>query len=310
MTTTPSCPVNESFDPLSPEFLADPYAVMAKLPQHSPPIFYAPSIGYYIVTRYAGIEAVFRDPAAYSAAVAQAPLVPIVPEAQRILLAGGHRPQPTMVSLDEPAHARLRKPTARAFSMKRVTAMIPTIEATTARLLDGVAGAAEFDLTATLAFPLPANIVFSLMGVPEQDYAQLKHWCGYRAALGWGRPAPEDQVEIATSMAAYRKYLRDLVDAKIRAPGDDVTSDLIVIHHEDPDRLTGRSRWAGWSFPQAPGSSCGWRPRAGTPPRSPSRMSSTCTAPTRTGTWRSARGCTIAWARTSANWKRRSPSLN
>jgi cytochrome P450 len=74
--------------------------------------------------------------------------------------------------------------------------------------------------------------------VPEEDYAQLKAWCGYRAALAWGRPAHEDQVEIATTMAAYRRYMRDLVDAKVRAPGDDVTSDLIAIHDEDPDRLT------------------------------------------------------------------------
>ena len=78
------------------------------------------------------------DPATYSAAVAQAPLVPVVPEAQRILLAGGNKPQPTMVSLDEPEHGRLRKPTARAFSMKRVSALVPVIEATTARLLDAV----------------------------------------------------------------------------------------------------------------------------------------------------------------------------
>jgi hypothetical protein len=161
-----------------------------------------------------------------------------VPEAQQILLAGGHRPQPSMVSLDEPAHARLRKPAARAFSAKRVSAMIPAIVATTARLLDAVAGQPEFDLVAALAFPLPANIVFSLMGVPEQDYPQLKRWCGSRAALGWGRPAPGDQVEIATSMAAYRRYLRDLVDARAREPGDDLTSDLLAIHAEDPQRLT------------------------------------------------------------------------
>jgi hypothetical protein len=233
----PGCPVDESFDPLSPEFLADPYAVLAKLPHQDAPVFFAPSIGYYVATRYADIEAVFRDPASYSAAVAQAPLAPIVPEAQQILLAGGNKPQPTMVSLDEPEHARLRKPTARAFSMKRVRALVPAVEATTSRLLDAVAGASEFDLVATLAFPLPANIVFSLMGVPEQDFAQLKHWCGYRAALGWGRPAPEDQVEIATNMAVYRGYLRDLVDAKAAAPGDDLTSDLIAIHREAPDRL-------------------------------------------------------------------------
>jgi cytochrome P450 len=241
MTTTatvPACPVDESFDPLSPEFLADPYAVMAALPQHEAPIFFAPSIGYYVLTRYADIEVVFRDPGTYSAAAAQAPLVPIVPEAQQILLAGGHKPQPSMVSLDEPDHARLRKPAARAFSMKRVTAMIPAIEATTARLLDAVGTQTEFDLVASLAFPLPANIVFSLMGVPENDHAQLKQWCGYRAALGWGRPAPQDQVEIATTMAAYRKYMRDLVDIKVREPGDDLTSDLIAIHDEGPERLT------------------------------------------------------------------------
>jgi cytochrome P450 len=241
MTTTGAahgCPVNDSFDPLSADFLADPHTVLAALPRRDQPIFFAPPIGYYILTRYADIEQVFLDPATYSAAVAQAPLVPVVPEAQRILLAGGHRPQPSMVSLDEPEHARLRKPTARAFSMKRVSALVPVIEATTDRLLNAVGPVAEFDLVAALAFPLPANIVFSLMGVPERDYAELKHWSGYRAALGWGRPAPEDQIEIATGMAAYRGYLRELVDAKAGAPGDDLTSDLLAIHRENPERLT------------------------------------------------------------------------
>ena len=237
MTTAagPGCPVDESFDPLSPEFLDDPFAVMA---QAQAPVFFAPSIGYYVVTRYQDIEEVFKDPGTYSAAAAQAPLVPLTPEAQQILLAGGHKPQPSMSALDEQPHARLRKPAARAFSMKRVTAMVPAIEATAAWLLDAVRAEPEFDLVAALAFPLPANIVFSLMGVPEQDYAQLKQWCGYRAALSWGRPAPEDQLEIVTSMAAYRRYMRSLVDLKVRTPGDDLASDLIAIHDEAPDRLT------------------------------------------------------------------------
>jgi hypothetical protein len=201
-------------------------------------VFYAPSIGYYVVTRYAEIEQVFRDPQTYSAAVAQAPLAPLVPEAQQILLAGGHKPQPSMVSLDEPEHARLRRPAARAFSVKRVNAMRPAIESTTTELLDAVAGQPEFDLVGSLAFPLPAYMVFALMGVPEADYPQLKLWCGYRAALSWGRPAAADQVEIATNIAAYRRYLRSLVDAKAVAPGDDLTSDLLAIHAEDPARLT------------------------------------------------------------------------
>jgi hypothetical protein len=122
--------------------------------------------------------------------------------------------------------------------MKRVQAMIPAIDATTARLLDQVAGSDEFDLIAALAFPLPATIVFALMGVPERDHPQLKQWCGYRAALSWGRPAAQDQIEIAASIAAYRRYMRNLVDRKNEEAGDDLTSDLLAIHREDPARLT------------------------------------------------------------------------
>jgi cytochrome P450 len=241
MTTTPvvaGCPVQAEFDPLSPEFLADPFQAIASLPLAEQPIFYAPSIGYYVVTRHADVAAVFRDSRSYSAAVAQAPLAPLVPEAQEILFPGGHQVQPSMVSLDEPAHSRLRRPAARAFAAKRVHGMIPTIRRVTAELHDAIGDAPRFDVVAALAFPLPASIVFSLMGVPEVDHPQLKRWCGYRAALSWGRPAPEDQVDIARNIVAYRGYLRSLVESKAAARGDDLASDLLAIHDEDPERLT------------------------------------------------------------------------
>lgn len=93
-------------------------------------------------------------------------------------------------------------------------------------------------MLAALALPLPATIVSALMGVPGQDHAGLKRWCGYRAALSWGRPDPADQVDIATDIAAYRAYLRELVEAKATALADDPTSDLLAIHDENPDRLT------------------------------------------------------------------------
>jgi cytochrome P450 len=99
MTTTapvPSCPIDASFDPLSPEFLADPYAAMSALSLDGTPVFFAPSIGYYVITRYADIEAVFRDPAAYSAAVAQARRRP----------ASGVRPGPALLPRREPRQAR------------------------------------------------------------------------------------------------------------------------------------------------------------------------------------------------------------
>ena len=57
-------------------------------------------------------------------------------------------------------------------------------------------------------------------------------------ALAWGRPAPEEQVEHARNMAAYRGYLRELVAAKADDRADDYASALLAIHDEDPDALT------------------------------------------------------------------------
>ena len=239
VTTTdrvPRCPVHDDFDPFSPEYQADPHVVFARLPRD--PVFYAPVLDYYVVTGYAQIEQVFLDNATYSAANAQLPLVPIVPEAQSILLEGGHKPQPSMVSLDEPAHRRLRNPTVRAFTPRRVAAMEPRIRAMVTELLDAIDTSQPFDLVTTLTFPLPATMIFSFMGVPREDWPKLKEWCGHRAGLAWGRPTPDEQVHHAENMAAYRTYMRRLVADKVDEPSDDFTGALLAIHHEDPEALT------------------------------------------------------------------------
>jgi cytochrome P450 len=226
------CPVQAGFDPLSAEALADPMHVLASLPEDEP-VFYAPAIDYFVVTRYADVEAVFRDPETFSAAAAQLPMTPLTPEAQQTLLDGGHRPQPSMVSLDPPDHDRLRGPAARAFTPARVAAMEGPIRDRTRLLLDAIGAAPVFDIVEAIAFPLPALTIFHMLGVPDDDIAQLKEWCGARALLTFGRPAPEQQLDIATNIVTYRRYLRELVAAKREQPGDDLTSALL----DDPTEL-------------------------------------------------------------------------
>jgi cytochrome P450 len=232
-----ACPVHADFDPLSPMFLADPFAVLASLPRETP-VFYAPSIDYYVVTRYADIEAVFLDHETYSAAPAQLPLVPLVPEAAQILRASGITSQPSMVSLNPPAHTRLRAPTVRAFTPRRVAQMAPRIRATVDQLLDAIDPSAPFDLVSTLTFLLPTTIIFSFIGIPEHDWPQLKEWSGHRASLSWGRPTPTEQVHHAENMAAYRGYLRTFVARKAQDRDDTFTSALLAIHDEAPEALT------------------------------------------------------------------------
>lgn len=155
------------FDPLSPEYLGDPFAVMGSLGLKVRPVFYAPAIDYYVITRYRDIEAVFSDPESYSAAAAQLPLIELEPRTREILLDGGVRPQPSMVSLDPPEHTRLRRPTARAFSARRTAEMEPRIREVVGELIDAIDPSAPVDLVAALCFPLPAIVVFSFIGVPK-----------------------------------------------------------------------------------------------------------------------------------------------
>src|SRR3954452_2386480 len=137
-----ACPVHAEFDPLGEAYLRDPFEWM----DDAPPVFYAPSLDYYVVTRYADIERVFLDVETFSAANAQLPLIPLSPEVGKTLLDGGHKPQPSMVSLDPPAHGRLRKPAARAFTPRRVNEMEPRIRQTAHELLDAVDASQPFDL--------------------------------------------------------------------------------------------------------------------------------------------------------------------
>ena len=68
---------------MSEAFLRDP---LTERPAE--PVFYAPSLDYYVVTRYADVERVFLDPETFSAANAQLPLVAL--EVGKTLLDADH----------------------------------------------------------------------------------------------------------------------------------------------------------------------------------------------------------------------------
>ncbi len=232
-----ACPVRADFDPLSPAFTGDPFRILAALP-HEMPIFYAPSIDYYVLTRYADIETVLLDHAAYSSANTMAPFVPVMPQVAQILSAAGITAQPVLVTLDPPAHTRLRSHVVRAFTPRRVAAMEPQIRALVDQLLDAVNPSAPFDLVAALTIPLPTTVIFSFLGIPERDWLQLEEWAGHRASLILGRPAPGEQVQHAENTAAYRGYLRRFVAQKADERDDKFTSALLAIHDEDPEAIS------------------------------------------------------------------------
>ena len=65
-------PVDADFDPLDPDYLADPYPYYARFRREAP-VFYAPKIGFWVVSCYEDIVEIVKDPETFSNARVQEP---------------------------------------------------------------------------------------------------------------------------------------------------------------------------------------------------------------------------------------------
>src|SRR5215211_5583303 len=225
MTQTEACPVAHHFDPLSAEYLADPYPILNAV-REAEPVFFAPSIGYWLVTRYDDVKAVLSDPPTFSARVAQEPLLPLVPEALDTFKAGV-RKVAGLSDADPPYHNKFRQRVGAALSVRRTNALKPWIEERAAGLIDGFVAEGRADLVRRLTFPLPALTMFTLLGFPDEDAELLKSWCGDKLEVSWGRPSPEYQVQAVTNMSRFWSYCEAFVARRRAEPADDLTSELL-----------------------------------------------------------------------------------
>lgn len=142
---------------------------------------------------------------------------------------------PSMLAVDPPLHTRYRKQVARAFTARKVGRMGDRVEQVAASLLDGLAGATEFDLVDRYAAQLPVAVIADLLGVREQDRDRLLT-LGNEAAvtldpgLSWAqyRRAESALREMHTWFRGHVEHLR-------AHPGEDLLSQLAL--DDSPDRL-------------------------------------------------------------------------
>jgi len=132
-------------------------------------------------------------------------------------------------------HSRLRKPCANAFTPRRVEALRPAVEHTTADLLDDLAALPPnepVDLKARFAHPLPSRVICDLFGVPEEDRLEMLR--GGEVNVDTSTSAQE----AAANVERWHQQMLDFVASKRQNPGADLTSDLVAAQEADGTRLT------------------------------------------------------------------------
>ena len=227
-------PAPDSFDPFDPfntTSLADPYPEFATLVR-SRPVFYEPSLGYWVVSRYEDCKRMLREHETFSAINTLSPIVAPCPPAARALVEGGFRSIPTLTNVDPPAHTRTRRIAHLAFTPRRVAQMEGFVRQLVQRFVADRLTVGEADLVSALTYELPALVLFEILGVPGEDVDQIKVGSADRLQFMFGRCTEAQQVATATGMAAFWRYCEALAEDRRANPRDDFTTDLVHTNDE------------------------------------------------------------------------------
>ena len=220
----------KSFNPMDPEFLADPYPTYHRL-RAEDPVHHSP-LGFWVLTRYEDVAAILRD-----ARFIKEPLAALV--AARF---GSEVPRGvglSMLDRDPPDHTRLRSLVSKAFTPRVVEGLRPRIQAIVDDLIARAEPAGSMDLIEEFAYPIPVNVICEMMGVPVRDHERFKGW-SLDIARGldsiWLPPDSEIPRRSATARHAISDYFRELIAQRRTSPRADLLSALIAAE-EAGDKL-------------------------------------------------------------------------
>jgi cytochrome P450 len=217
------------YDLFTVEAIEDPNGFLHRVRAESP-LSWLPQLDAYLLTRHADVNAALRNRRMESADMSRAfdRLTPteqeeLAPVRRFVKMWMGHT-----VPAD---HARFQKLLKRYFTPAMVDRLRPRVRDLTNELLDVVASTGRMDVVRDLAYPLPANVIAELLGMPVSDREQLQAWS--RGILPiFGNGDVQQLREAQHSMLEMHEYLRLIAAERRRAPREDVLSMFLAAEAE------------------------------------------------------------------------------
>lgn len=144
------------------------------------------------------------------------------------LVEEGRERRTSILFLDDPDHARIRQPLAKAF-YARINRMRPEIEAMVDKVIDAAPASGPFDLMEQVAVPLPVLVIARIIGVDEARLPDFRQW-SEDVILGLNPVrTPEENARMISSGEALDAYFSELMQARRKAPQDDLVTDMVQL---------------------------------------------------------------------------------
>lgn len=171
--------------------------------------------GFWVMTRHAAAMAIINDPQTFSS------------DTGGNRIGGGtglnddRQAGAMMIWMDDPRHKRFRALVNKGFSARAILALESELRRRAVALIDAFPENEPFDFVASFSRDLPLQAICLLLGVPQEDRAQLAEW------VDAGIADPSDGIISRQYARKLRDYGFKLIKAKRSNLTDDVLSTII-----------------------------------------------------------------------------------
>ncbi len=205
-----------------PRFFAEPEVPFAE-----------PGPGYYALVRHADVVEASKHADVFSSA-AGATSIPDLPVEFNEYFG-------SMINMDDPRHARLRRIVSRAFSPRLIAKFEDDVRRVAAASVDDLLATGPCDYVPNVAAKLPLKIICDMMGIPDDQYDMVL--ANTNIILSGADPEfisqDPDQVvlQILGAGQALADLLTGLAAARAETPAEDLVSALVTANI-DGEQLT------------------------------------------------------------------------
>lgn len=211
----------------APDFQDHMHEVFAELRSRAP-VYWSPSLNYWLVTRFDLVEEVLRNPADYSSLGAEEAYIRRLPAEviESLQILPQHFRHPGLIHSDGAKHTALRRTVNPSFTPAALAPLAADIRREVIALLEPARLAGQpFDVVETLAKPLPVKVIAGLLGVGADALDRFPGWSVQLARFFTG-PLPQPSIahDLDGALVEWREFVCDLLDRRAAEPRDDFIS--------------------------------------------------------------------------------------
>jgi methyl-branched lipid omega-hydroxylase len=175
--------------------------------------------GYYAFVSHADVAGASRQPELFSSARGATSIVDLPPEFNEYF--------GSMISMDDPRHARLRRIVSRAFTPKMIQKFEDDVQVTAASIVDDLLATGPCDFVQHVSARLPLRIICQMMGIGDEHYDMVLH--NTNLILSGADPEfiSEDMDTAVTQLLTAGQDLANLVTGLAAERAEDQRDDLI-----------------------------------------------------------------------------------